>query len=96
MPFITQERRLRIDNDNFDCGWLQPGDRCYRYYKKMVEQWREDPRWTTAHAIYADLIFGPIPEELDEEVAKYLAWQVFFQLYVMPYEWQKKEENGDI
>ena len=93
MPFVEQYRRvenLQLLNE------IQPGDLCYIHYKKMVDQWKASPRWSTAHAIYADLIFGPVPEGLDNEAAKHLAWQVFFQLYVMPYEWQKKEENGDI
>ena len=95
MPFITQERRDMIGALVLN-GSTQPGDLCYIHYKKMVDQWKANPRWTTAHEIYKDLIFGPVPEGLDNEAAKELAWQVFFQLHVMPYEENKRKLNGDI
>ena len=57
----------------------------------MVEQWKESPRWKTAHNIYKHI------NNLNDTSAAYeLAWQVFFQLYVMPYELKKREENGDV
>lgn len=95
MPFIIPERRAIIDAGEFP-GAVSPGDRCYVYYKEMKKQWKENPSWTTAHAIYADVRFGPVPEGLDNEAAKQLAWQVFFQLEVIPYELKKREENGDV
>lgn len=99
MPFITQHRRKIIYESGLGLdglGELQPGDRCYYFYKQMVEKWRAQPRWTTAHEImkhFADE--GEFPT-LDDMVASRLAWDVFFQLYVMPYELKKREENGDI
>ena len=94
MPFIKRYRRDEIADELLD--EFQPGDLCYIHYKKMVDQWKANPRWTTAHEIYKDLIFGPVPEGLDNEAAKELAWQVFFQLHVMPYEENKRKLNGDI
>jgi hypothetical protein len=107
MPFINQARREEIDNGNLD-GY-EVGDLCYLYYKDMVTKWKKEPRWTTAHRIYEDMKhIGPLlrPRQTAAEweqssprnykTAYELAWQVFFQLYVMPYELKKREENGDI
>jgi hypothetical protein len=95
MPFITQERRFLIEQNTLD-GLVnpQPGDRCYVFYKEMVEKWRAEPRWTTAHNIFKSM--AGIDLSTDDGVAHFLAWQVFFQLHVMPYELRKREENGDI
>ena len=97
MPFIIQERRELMKNGTLTEDW-QPEDYCYFYYKEMVEEWKKNPGWSTAHNIYrkmkaqtTNLIY-----KMDKEIAKELAWQVFFQLYVIPYELKKKEENGDI
>lgn len=96
MPFIKPERRVTIDH----CGLevlptIQSGDRCYCYYKQMVEKWKAEPRWTTAHNLYKEVCNTWQPRE-DAAIALQLAWQVFFQLHVMPYELKKREENGDI
>ena len=115
MPFITQNLRKVIDKGGLDAllneGWsIQPGDRCYLFYKAMVDKWKANPRWTTVHEIYKELLIkdrgkfviyneieGCIKRDLDDDyVAQNLAWQVFFQLYVMPYELNKREENGNI
>ena len=87
MPFVTQEHRDKPDI-------TIPGDRCYIYYKKMVDEWKKSPRWTTADALYHFVKTEDIL--LSEQVAKELAWQVFFQKYVMPYEDLKGKENGTI
>jgi hypothetical protein len=97
MPFIAQRTRELIKEfgiENLDI--LMPGDRCYVFYKKMVEQWRANPRWTTAHEIYKELQYASLLQNPDDEVAQSLAWQVFFQLYIIPYELKKQEENGDV
>lgn len=98
MPFIRASRRYVIDKGGLGLdglGVIEPGDRCYVFYKEMVDKWKASPRWTTAHYIYLHLdLQSPINE--DDWVAQKLAWQVFFQLYVMPYELKKREENGDI
>ena len=98
MPFIKQDRRENIDHILTcpDSGGPEPGDRCYVFYKGMVDRWRAKPRWTTAHEIVTDL-YESIPlDNVDDRVARGLAWAVFFQLHVMPYELKKREENGDI
>lgn len=109
MPFITQPRRESIEKSGFkEFDVIKPGDRCYVHYKRMVDRWRDTPGWTTAHEIYMDLIQAECPRVIfapwgpreygdwDDYTAMLLAWQVFFQLYVMPYELKKREENGDI
>lgn len=102
MPFITENRRDIIDNGGLNAlnilkpsseSDIQVGDICYVYYKKIVERWKANPRWTTAHEIYRDTLCARID---DYTIAHKLAWQVFFQLFVMPYELKKREENGDI
>lgn len=95
MPFIIGERREMIKNNLLKD--FQPGDYCYVYYKSMVEEWKANPRWTTAHNIYKKMKRYPQFEyNEDKRRAHELAWQVFFQLYVMPYEEEKREQNGDI
>lgn len=94
MPFITQDRRDNIESI-IDGEVAQPGDLCYVHYKHMVDRWRANPRWTTAHEIYKE-VDGRPPEDYDAIIAQQLAWQVFFQLHVMPYELKKRDLNGDI
>lgn len=107
MPFISQERRKAIDNYEKDMLPLSPGDRCYVFYKEMVHKWKENPRWATAHEIYKNISYEN--EDLkdfsledwegrygDDFVARRLAWQVFFQFYVIPYEIDKLKQSGNI
>lgn len=94
MPFIQQDRREPLLE-----GTLKPavpGDICFLHYKRMVDQWRALPSWTTAHSIYKCVKETSADASSDDQLAKELAWQVFFQLYVMPYEIEKQKENGDI
>jgi hypothetical protein len=96
MPFITQDRREIIDNQGiFKLSTVTPGDKCYVFYRAMVDQWNDNPRWHTAHSLYKNALFN-FKTDPDDIVAHSLAWQVFFQLHVMPYELKKREENGDI
>jgi len=88
MPFVTQDHR---DNPDFKI----PGDRVYTYYKRMIDAWNEEPRWTTADRIYRTMVLPPYADVAINADAS-LAWQVFFALKVMPYEYKKMEENGDI
>ena len=83
MPFIKAEHR---ENLNMDI----PGDRCYVEYKHLMEEWRANPRWTTADELLAELI----PD--DNTRAKALAYAVFFIREVMKYEELKAKENGEI
>lgn len=87
MPFVTSGHRKVPDP-------TIPGDRCYRWYRWMTDEWKKERRWTTADTIYAAVMHKD--ESLAEQRAKELAWQVFFVLQVMEYELEKMEENGDI
>lgn len=106
MPFVTQKRRKALDKKGA-IAVESVGDICYLYYKEMVKQWKKEPRWTTAHNIYKEMIdevqhstFGlgsECAKEIEDEKRSYeLAWQVFFIKYVMPYEDEKEIENGTI
>ncbi len=83
MPFVNQEHRDKPDT-------LIPGDRCYREYKYLIEEWTKSPRWGTvdrlAERLYPDAY----------ERAFFLAFLVHFSLAVMPYEHEKRIENGPI
>ncbi len=102
MPFIEAGRRKLIEEGDFLPGAITPGDKCYLHYKKMVTLWKANPRWTTAHNIYkamrggSRLSYANNPEGFDNKIAEELAWQVFWQLHVMPYELEKMEQNGDV
>lgn len=93
MPFILPYRRDEIADELLDD--FQPGDLCYVHYKKMVDQWKANPRWTTAHEIFKVIITDHMLS-LDDIAARDLAWQCFFYFHVLPYEEQKRKENGDI
>lgn len=94
MPFITQERRKLIDNGSLPREDWEPGDLCYHYYRAMVRDWKLTPRWTTAHHIYQNVLSHNFTVE--DAAAIQLAYKVFFNLYVMPYELKKRAENGDV
>lgn len=118
MPFTKQEDRKKIDNmtnneiidmlfkEVNDLTNVSVGDKCYYFYKKMVEKFTKERRWTTAHYIYQDMkkeiqnsydISGSgIGWAEDTRIAYELAWQVFFINYVMTYEYEKEIENGTI
>jgi hypothetical protein len=85
MPFVTLAHRENPDMSI-------PGDRCYVQYKKLMEQWRENPRWGTVERFLGNLF--PTLGSLDR--AKILAFMVFFCLEVIPYEEGKRKENGDV
>lgn len=67
------------------------GDICREKYRPMIQRWRKEPRWTTAHNILKEML-----NLEDEETAETLAFLVFFCKEVMPYEIKKCEENGDV
>ncbi len=90
MPFVTQEHRDKPD-------LTLPGDRCYVYYARMVYRWKENPRWSTVDEMYEKVLSSTGEFSiLNDRVAIKLAWQVFFQKYVMPYENLKEKVNGTI
>lgn len=94
MPFIKQDRRDDMLNGNLKSP--EVGDLCYKHYHRMVTLWKSNRRWTTAHELYRGMAQAKRRFPDDEGVAWELAWQVFFQLHVMPYELEKREANGDI
>lgn len=108
MPFIAGVRRWCIERYGISNLFeVSPGDRCYVHYKRMVDRWRIHPRWTTAHEIYTELLQAERPKypcgpresgdgDWDDFASMFLAWQVFFLKYVMPYEDLKEKENGEI
>jgi len=97
MPFIEKWRRETIEKFGLDgLSVIQPGDRCYVHYKNMVDRWNEKPSWTTAHMIFKEWMHLIDETKEDEAIAGWLAWEVFFQIHVMPYEIKKRSENGDI
>lgn len=90
MPFVTPDHRINPDHSI-------PGDLCYIHYKRMVEAWKAERRWTTAHKIYRKLLEHKRDTPLGDDIAAHdLAWQVFFIKHVMVYEAEKEVENGTI
>jgi hypothetical protein len=83
MPFVEQSHR-----DNPDLSI--PGDKCYVYYKQMLDEWNLKPSWTTFDRL-ASRVF---PE--DYQRAYFLALLVFFDRYVKKYEDVKEALNGGI
>lgn len=106
MPFIKPEERKRLleareqPNFKFFKSKEVPGNLCFLHYYDMVKQWKERPRWTTAHQIYKKVVESQLTSTenplSDDRIALELAWKVFFQLHVIPYEREKQSENGDI
>lgn len=86
MPFVKKECR---EPGHTPCA---VGDLCYVEYKKLIDSWRADRRWTNAHNLTKDWF------ELssDEETASFLAWMVFFVKEIMEYEKEKEAQNGSI
>ena len=91
MPFIKQESRS-------DPDLAVAGDRCYLFYKEIMEEWRRQPRWTTADAIMTKLLNFLDRRNVDQSArsAALLAFMVFFAREVMPYEEKKAKENGGV
>lgn len=85
MPFVSKEHREKPD-------FSIPGDICYVEYKKLVDAWKKEPKWTTAH----NLTTAWFDLASDEDTAHFLAWMVWFNLHVMEYEQEKRKTNGDI
>ena len=86
MPFVEPSCR---DPQHAICC---VGDICFCEYRHLVEEWNKNPRWTNAHEItkkHFDL-------SDDQHTAAFLAWMVWFNKKVMPYEDKKEKENGTI
>lgn len=110
MPFIAPKRRDEIAENGWK-ACKDVGDPCFVIYKHFVSAWKLEPRWKTAHRLYRDFIMQPWSDSFyalictetrttfeydDIKAAANLAWQVFFQRFVMPYELEKIDQNGDI
>lgn len=93
MPFIPWERREKLDKEPWKSE--MPGEDCYLFYKDMVQRWKANPRWTTAHQIYRDVMTNK-SKDINELTAQRLAWQVFFIWWVVPYEREVEKCNGQI
>jgi hypothetical protein len=85
VPFVKPECRVE---GHTPCA---VGDSCYVHYKKLMDAWKKEPRWTTAHNLFKES-FG----KTDEQAAKMLAYMVFFLWEVQNYELAKEAENGPI
>jgi hypothetical protein len=103
MPFTTQESRVKFPDKhgvkiNLDLAHEvgQPGDRCFVFYREMIQAWRASPRWTTAHELRKKKDNDLVYLGTDDRTSLNLAWDVFFNLHVMPYEIKKREENGEV
>lgn len=97
MPFTAKPDREKVDRvlalartlDEIRKD-LKPGDRCFSHYRGMKKAWAKSRRWTTVDEL-AKVLF---PD--DEMRAYFLGFLVFFALEAMPYEREKKTENGDV
>jgi hypothetical protein len=93
MPFVTQPHREKPD-------LTIPGDACFVYYKGMMDKWRAERRWTTAHNIFEEIVQKvvrvPRLASILDISAHFLAFLVFFIKHVMKYEDEKETENGTI
>ena len=109
MPFIDQTSRSLVTS-NPSQALLVPGNRTYLIYQEMQRRWKAEPRWATADKVHSDFVmdvegnlfldalYRKCPMMGWNELcnASWLAWQVFFQLVVMPYELEKRQTNGDV
>lgn len=88
MPFIPQNEREEIAKDGVA---KNVGGMCYIEYKKLMQAWGTERRWTTAHNEFKRLFDCD-----DIQASKALAYFVFFCNEVMLYEEEKRRDNGDI
>jgi len=90
MPFVTEEHRINPSP-------AIPGDRCYIVYKGIMNEWRANPRWTTADMLAQELIeYMSGGATTPYKASALLAYMVFFNIHVMDYENKKRRGNGDI
>lgn len=85
MPFVPQDHRAP---DHLACT---VGDLCYVYYRKLVDGWKKEERWTTWHNQVKELMGYD-----DYQAAKFSALLVHFKWNVEDYELKKEMENGPI
>lgn len=82
MPFVEDAHRKSPD-------LKIPGDRCYVHYEKMMRRWEENPKWRTIDAL-AERLYPN-----DDDRAYFLAFMVHFVFHGVPYEEDRREENGE-
>ena len=49
MPFVALLHRVSPDP-------TIPGDRCFVHYKRMVDAFKKERRWTTADTLYKEMV----------------------------------------
>lgn len=89
MPFVKNGKRAPLLS-----GELPPtdkGDLTFLEYVPLINAWRKERRWTTAHNE-----FKRVFNVDDVMAAKCLAFLEFYIREVHPYEDEKLRENGDI
>lgn len=96
MPFIKNDRRAPLSTG--DILPEAPGDICYLEYVRLLEEWKENPRWTTIHNMCKRILTetDDIEDDDDKFTARFLAFMVIWQKYGWPYELDRIEEHGDI
>lgn len=59
MPFTKQIDRDKVEKyrrgEIIDTSDWAVGDWCYFYYRPMIDAWKNEPRWTTAHNIHLNM-----------------------------------------
>lgn len=90
MPFVNQEHREHPNPD-------VPGDRCFTFYKEIMDTWRKNPSWATADKLF-EMVINLQHNDVSNanKRAAVLAFMVFFCREVMPYEEKKAIENGEV
>lgn len=85
MPFVPEEHR---NPDHTPCT---VGDQCYVHYKRLLDEWNKEPRWTTFHnQLKKD--FGLT----DDQTALITAYTIHWLWNIVPYELDKELESGEI
>lgn len=110
MPFVKPANRDLIRKQG-PSACQDVGDICFVFYSQIMDIWRKEPRWRTAQRIYRQfslevedseffhLIYDTLGDKFecyDVIAASQLAYQVFFNKYVMDYETEKEKLNGEI
>jgi len=109
MPFIIPKTRDLIKTQGYSaCETV--GELCYVFYEHLIKTWNDEPRWKTAHRLYdfecdpmnnefVLMVYDQVANKFEaDDIAKAasLAYKVFFELIVIPYERKQQELNGDI
>ena len=96
MPYIPQEDRLRA---GMELSFDNVGEQNFHFYKKMLEMWKETPRYRTIHIIYRTMVVVPRKFKTvttGEQSARELAFMEFYRRVAAPYEDKAMKKNGDV